>query len=275
MFHNTIIYGAVIGDYGGSSYEFSSSPEGKLRYLTGDIYTPRSTFTDDTVLTVAVAHALLEKTDLTVSFRYFASRYPDAGYGSRFLEWLWDDDKRAYGSIGNGAAMRISPVPYFSSSEEECKKLTHKVTSITHNTDEAYKAAETVSMMIYYALHGKSKEELETYALQAYPRIKDLDLEDLHQHYTHQETCEASLPEALYAFLSSSDFEDTLRRACYIGGDADTIAAIACSIASAYYKYINPMLFIPASEALPKEFRDILDAVPLPKNAEDSIDKKD
>ena len=156
--------------------------------------------------------------------------------------------------------MRVSPVAYFASSEEECIRLSGEVTKITHNAKEGLKGARVVSLCVYKALHGANKKELREFIESNYK--VDFDLEELHQNYGMDETCQGSVPEALFCFLSSDNFEDCLRRVCYIGGDADTIGAMACAIASAYYKEIPAELLSIVKRDLPNGFKDVLDKIP-------------
>ena len=256
-----LIYGAVIGDYFGSNYEFISSVERKPSSL--DIPFERGNYTDDTVMTVAVADALLNGKDVAQTMRAYGRShpFPEGGYGGRFRRWLEEESMGPYGSCGNGAGMRVSPVAYFASSEKECAELSDRVTEVTHNAKEGMKGAKVISLCVYKALHGASKENLGEFIEGNY-RI-DFDLEGLHRHYGMEETCQRSVPQALYCFLSSEDFLDCLRRVCYIGGDADTIGAMACAIASAYYKEIPAKLLSIVKENLPSDFVEILSRVPV------------
>ena len=261
---NKLIYGAVIGDILGSLYEFSYSPSEKApNYTDFEFDIQKANYTDDTVMTFAVAVSLLSHKDVSTCMRDIAKLYPcpKGGYGGRFKQWLFREDMGPYHSCGNGAGMRVSPVAYFANSEEECKQLAKMVTEVTHDHEEGLKGAEVVSMMIYYALHGKDKAFLKEYASSQYD--VDFDIEDLHLHYFHEETCQRSVPQALFAFLSSTSFEDCLRRVCYIGGDSDTTGAMACAIASAYYKDIPQKFLDLAKQKLPSHMVQIFDSVPL------------
>ncbi len=263
---NKLVFGAVIGDILGSIYEFSFGPEDKAENYTGFKFElSEGNYTDDTVMSAAVAYALLTGKDVSKVLRGFAYRYPcpKGGYGGRFRQWLLDPYMEAYHSCGNGAGMRVSPVAYFAKDEEDCKRLSKMVTEVTHNHPEGLKGAETVAMMVYYALHGKDKEFLYQYAKSQYD--VDFDIEDLHQHYKHQELCQTSVPQAIFAFLSSSSFEDCIRRVCYIGGDADTTGAMACAIASAYYKEIPEWMLNMVKEKLDHHLYKTFISVPLPE----------
>ncbi len=255
-----IVYGAIIGDYFGSNYEFSSSVDEKAKSL--DVVFEEGNYTDDTVMSVAVADALIKNEDVAATLRKYgrAYPYPKGGYGGRFLSWLRDENMGPYRSFGNGAGMRVSPVAYFASSEEECIRLSDKVTEVTHDAKEGLKGARVIALCVYKALHGTSKEELRKFIETNYN--VDFDLEELHESYRMDETCQGSVPQALYCFLSSNSFEDCLRRVCYIGGDADTIGAMACAVASAYYKEIPAKLLSIVKMDLPKDFVEVLEKIP-------------
>lgn len=167
-------------------------------------------------------------------------RHPDAGYGRRFFDWCLDVEKgntKAYNSYGNGAAMRISLVGWIAQSEDEVKLLSKTVTEITHNHKEGIKGAEAVSMCIYLALHGYSKEQIkERMISDYYPEIENLDYEELVKSYYFTPTCQKSVPQAIYCFLISTNLEDAIRNCVGIGGDCDTTGAMAGSIAEAFYQ---------------------------------------
>lgn len=263
---HSLIYGAIIGDIFGSNYEFTNHVEDKPQNLKGfPLMNGEENYTDDTVMTIAVTKALSKKEDISKTMREIAKDYPcpKGGYGGRFQAWLEDPAMGPYRSFGNGAGMRVSPVAYFAKNPKECKALAIQVTENTHNHLEGLKAAKTIALMTYYALHGKPRHFLKEYAEDHYPGCSKLDLEELHQHYGMEETCQKSVPQALYCFLSSTSFEDCLRRVCYIGGDADTIGAMACAIASAYYKKIPETLLRRAKSLLPKDFIEVLEKVPV------------
>lgn len=259
---NNLVYGAIIGDYFGSNWEFTNFVSQKPRDLESLTFKDGD-YTDDTVMTVAVAESLLNKKDVANTMREYAHIYrcPRGGYGGRFYSWLNTPSAKPYNSFGNGAGMRVSAVSYFATSEEECLSLADKVTEVSHNHPEGMKAARVLSLAIYRALHGSSKEELRTLIEENYN--VDFNLEELHLTYRHYETCQQSVPQAFYCFLSSSSFEDCLRRVCYIGGDADTIGAMACALAAAYYKDIPEYMIKKVKSDLPTHFKEVLNSVPL------------
>ena len=259
------IIGAAIGDVWGSYYEFQYGPKTPKEEVR---LHPSSAYTDETVLTAAVADYLIRKAkgedvNPTDVVRAWARAYPDVGYGSRFSFWaLSYGGPKPYRSFGNGAAMRISAVPYFAKSIEECKALSKEVTEITHNHPEGIKGAEVIAVATYMALHGSSKEEIKAYARQHYDL--DLDYEKMMAYLGHgEEICQVTVPQALWVFLHGESFEDCLRLAISIRWDADTLAAIACTIAEAYYKEIPEDIYRATLERLDPKIRKALEAVPF------------
>ena len=240
--------GAIIGDIIGSRFEFV---EDEKRPKTFALFTPNCQATDDSFMTLAVAKALLiangdkqKLGELAVKFmKEIAHEHPNTGWGGSFYKWLFVPGYCVpYNSYGNGAGMRISPVGWVAESEEEVKGLSKIVTEISHNHPEGLKGAEAVAMGVYLARIGKNKEEIR-HRLQAYyPELKNphFTINNIHGNYGYDDyghwvTCQGSIPQALIAFLDSTSFEDTIRNAVCIGGDSDTIGAMAGAIAEAYY----------------------------------------
>lgn len=251
--NKNIIMGAIIGDIAGSRFEFKPNRNKNFELLVkGENHLKKNQpykeflencrFTDDTVMTVAIANALLEAdgdyTNLSKlaikNMKMFGNKYPFAGYGSRFKRWLQLPVCEPYNSFGNGSAMRISAVPYFAKNLEEVKILSRLVTEVTHNHPEGIKGAEAVACCIWLALNGESKEGIKTFVEENYYNL-DFDYDDLVKNYTHNESCQNSVPQSIFAFLISHNYEDTLKTAISMGGDADTMACIAGGIAAAYY----------------------------------------
>ena len=230
--------GAIIGDIVGSKYEFNNIKTKEFPLFSDGCY-----ITDDSVMTIAVLDICIHKNiynknKIIDTLKKWGRKYPQAGYGGAFYSWVLGDDRLPYYSYGNGAAMRISPVAYFARSEEEVKEFSRRITEVTHNHPEGLKGAEVTAMMIFKALHGATKRDLEDYAVSCYPEIENFDYEELKRTYTHaEEICQNTVPQAIYCFLISKDFEDCLRTTISIGGDCDTTAAISCAIAEAYYGY--------------------------------------
>ena len=246
--------GAIIGDTVGSVYEFNNHRSKDIELIT-----KYSRPTDDTMMTLAVAEIcqkkLYDNKDAVIdTFKKWGKAYPNSGYGGRFRKWLFTDIRDAYGSYGNGSAMRISPVGWYGRDEEEVKHIARKVTEVTHNHEEGLKGAEVVAMCIYYARIGKSKEFIKEYVERYYNL--DFDYKDLKENYYFNETCQESVPQAIYCFLISNSFEDCLRTTISIGGDCDTTAAISCAIAEAYYKELDNSLVKEVLSRLPYKTND-------------------
>lgn len=229
--------GAILGDIVGAPYEFNN-----LKRKDFPLLDPRARYTDDTVMTVAVADALLSwngkriedfKETLIDKMHAWGKKEPDAGYGGRFLVWVLSDCRTPYGSYGNGSAMRVSPVAWYASSLDETLTLARASAAVTHNHPEGIKGAEAVAGAIFLARQGKSKEELRAFLTNYYDL--EFTLNEIREDYAFDETCQGSVPQALVAFLEGESFEDVIRFAVSIGGDSDTVAAIAGSIAEAYY----------------------------------------
>ena len=253
-------YGAVIGDIYGSYYEFKYGPKTPKHDIR---IHDSSTFTDDSVLTAAIADYLSHKEEGKPVSHYlqkWARRYAGAGYGGRFHSYIYEDDPKPYNSCGNGSAMRVSSVAYFASSIEECEDLAKEVTACTHNHPEGIKGAVVTANCIYMALHGASRKEIEEYASKHYDL--NLDYEEMMAELSHgKEICQVTVPQALWCFLHSDSFDDCLRLCLSIRWDADTLAAIACPIAEAYYKEIPEEYLREAKARLPKDIIDTLEEV--------------
>ncbi len=231
--------GAIIGDIAGSRFEWAPTKSKEFDLLT-QIGGCRPT--DDSVMTLAVAKAILEAngnntelSDMAVKqMQLLGRQYPNAGYGGRFAGWVFSNNPKPYGSYGNGSAMRVSPCAFAAKTLEEAIELSRSVTDVTHNHPEGIKGAEAVTVAIFMALHGKSILEIRDYINNHYYTL-DFTIDSIRADYGFDVTCQGSVPQAIVAFLESTDFEDAIRNAISLGGDADTQAAIAGSIAEAYY----------------------------------------
>ena len=232
--------GAIIGDVVGSRYEFRSSGGKDFEF-----FHPKCRVTDDSVLSVAIAKAVMEFAENPRSYEQlsalavkymqeFANAFPRAGYGSMFRDWMESDNPQPYNSFGNGSAMRVSAVAWFGKNIKEVVALSRAVTEVTHNHPEGIKGAEAVAVAIFLARKGKSKRKIRKYISKHYYPL-DFTLESLHGYYQFNETCQKSVPQAITAFLESNSYEDAIRNAVALDGDSDTLAAIAGSIAEAYY----------------------------------------
>lgn len=235
------MYGAIIGDIVGSKFEFDRGNKTKEFPL----FTQQDHFTDDTVMTCAVADALLragseadEKTikeQLILSMKKWGRRYPDAGYGYRFNDWVLYDDTEPYNSFGNGSAMRVSPVGWLYNTPWRTQKVARWTAEVTHNHPEGIKGAEATATAIFMARSGYSKAQILDMMMTMFEYDVTRKLSQIRPTYHHVEDCMHTVPEAICCFLEAQDYEDTLRNVAYIGGDTDTLGAIAGSIAEAFY----------------------------------------
>ena len=254
--------GAIIGDVVGSRFEFEN-----IRTKQFELINEESVFTDDTVLTIAVMDWLChaedpyDKKEASSYLQKWAKKYPYSGFGGMFYRWMNLENPEPYNSCGNGSAMRISSVGWMLDFEEDMLDACRIITSVTHNHPEGMKGAEVTAQMIFKARNGASKEELKKYAISMYPEIAKMNYEDLRQNFKFDETCQNTVPQAIYCFLISNDFEDCLRTTISIGGDCDTTAAISCAIAEAYYDEISIELIEAVKSKLPQEMIEILNDI--------------
>ena len=229
--------GAIIGDIAGSRFEWHN-----IKSKEFDLLTHKCSFTDDTVMSLAICEALMRsKTNYgdlaeqaAICMQEVGRPYPGCGYGGHFRHWMYDNNPQPYNSFGNGAAMRVSGCGYAADSVDAAKKLSHLVTAVTHNHPEGLKGAEATAVAVYMARTGSSMMEIRDYINENYYPM-DFTLADIRDEYTFDVTCQVSVPQALQSFFESTSFEDAIRNAISIGGDSDTIAAITGGIAEAYY----------------------------------------
>ena len=230
--------GAIIGDMAGSIYEFDNIKSRDFEFLS-----ERCEPTDDSILTCAIARALIDvkgrgtQLERVIMFRmkeyFLANPLPMGGFGAKFFQWALSDVIEPYGSWGNGAAMRISPVAYVANSEMEVKLLSQIVTGTTHNDLEGLKGGEVTALAVFKALHGATKEDIQKMVKSYYPG--DYSVEELHRTYTFEPSCQKTVPEGMQCFFESEDYESAIRNVMYIGGDCDTLGAIVGAVAGAYY----------------------------------------
>ena len=243
--------GAIIGDIVGSRFEFNNH-----RSKDFELFTDECEATDDSIMTLAVAKAIMETEKKmkpllsqrennheynllleSMAIKYMQEigrKYPYCGYGGMFRHWVFSDNPKPYNSYGNGAAMRISPVGFFAVTEYELRELSKIVTAVTHNHEEGIKGAEAVALSIFMAKRGATKEEIRNEINENYYGL-DFTIDEIRDTYRFNETCQGTVPQAIVAFFESSSFEDAIRTAISVGGDSDTLAAITGSIAEAYY----------------------------------------
>ena len=230
--------GAIIGDMAGSIYEFDNIKSRDFEFLS-----ERCEPTDDSILTCAIARALIDvkgrgtQLERVTMFRmkeyFLANPLPMGGFGAKFFQWALSDVTEPYGSWGNGAAMRISPVAYVANTEAEVKLLSRIVTGTTHNDLEGLKGGEVTALAVFKALHGVTKENIQKMVKSYYPG--EYSVEELHRTYTFEPSCQKTVPEGMQCFFESEDYESAIRNVMYIGGDCDTLGAIVGAVAGAYY----------------------------------------
>lgn len=223
--------GAITGDIVGSPYEFDNIKTTEFLLLDEK----RCFFTDDSVLTIALADAILHDKNYADTMRAYYRRYPDASYGGSFHSWARNPDSLAYNSWGNGAAMRISPVAYAFDTLEGVLQKAREYTEITHNHPEGVKGALATASAIFLALTGHSKQQIKDYIVANFAYDLNRSCDDIRPHYYFNESCQETVPEAIIAFLDSTDFENALRLAVSLGGDSDTLTCITGGIAEAFY----------------------------------------
>ena len=257
--------GAIVGDIVGSVYEFHN-----YRGLDFPLFTPRSTFTDDSVLTFATAKVLLDGLEYAATYQDFARRYPNRRYGGFFYHWIYAEHPQPYNSFGNGSAMRVSPIGFAFESMEETLADAQRSAEVTHNHPEGIKGAQAVALAIYLARHAASKAQIRQEISSRFGYNLSRTSEQIRQVNRHDETCPGSVPEAIIAFLESTDFEHAIRLAISLGGDSDTIACMAGGIAQAFYGSVPQEIATETLARLPEEFVQILERFNtkyLPNNA--------
>ena len=235
------MYGAILGDIVGSPYEFDCN-----NYKAKDfpLFSRHSDFTDDTVMTLAVAKALLSsrgqddaaiKAALVREMQQLGRAYPDRGYGTHFGGWLYEDAPQPYQSYGNGSAMRVSSAAWLAKDMAETLRLARLTAEVTHDHPEGIKGAQAVAAVIFLARTGHSRAEIKAHVERKFGYDLSRTCDEIRPTYHHVESCRETVPQAITAFLESTDFEDALRTAVSLGGDSDTLAAITGSIAEAFY----------------------------------------
>ena len=229
--------GAIIGDIVGSRFEWNN-----IKQKDFELFTPDCTATDDSIMTLAIAQAVMDSRtdggDLSQTAAQAMQRigrpYPNSGYGGRFWSWIYSDNPRPYNSFGNGAAMRVSACGFVAHSLEEALNMAKAVTVVTHDHPEGIKGAQAVAAAIWLARSGRTMQEIKEFIdWEYYPM--NFSLDEIRPRYVFNETCQQTVPQALIAFFESTSFEDAIRNAISIGGDSDTLAAITGSVAEAFY----------------------------------------
>ncbi|MBR6282574.1 MAG: ADP-ribosylglycohydrolase family protein, partial [Lachnospiraceae bacterium] len=243
------MYGAIFGDIVGSSYEFKEREHTKLFRL----FTEESHFTDDTVMTLAVAKSLIEvgpmaseeeiKSKLIFNFRGFAKQFPNAGYGRMFWDWVNGDSDEGYESYGNGSAMRVSSVGWLYDNLDRTRAVARWSAEVTHNHPEGVKGAEAIATVIFLARNGWNAATIKFFVEREFGYDLSHSIQEMAQDYKGDATCQNTVPQAIRAFLEAEDFEDAIRGAVSLGGDSDTLACMAGAMAEARF-------------GIPEEFRE-------------------
>lgn len=239
------MFGAIAGDIIGSVYEWQN-----IKSTDFKLFSSGSAFTDDTVLTVAVAECILKGGDYATTLKTYGRRFPHAGYGKSFQKWFLSGSMAPYYSFGNGAAMRVSPIGFAGDNLEKVLEEAKRSAEVTHNHPEGIKGAQVTAAAVFLARTGKSKKEIKQYLAEYSGYDLEQTLDEVRPHYSFDVTCQGSVPQAVRAFLESTDYEDAIRKAISLGGDSDTIACIAGGIAQAYYKEIPHSILEKTKELL-------------------------
>lgn len=259
------MYGAILGDIIGSVYEFTIN---NIKTKEFNLFSEKSHFTDDTVMTIAVAEVMIEddigkmsednlKDKLISSLQKWGRKYPWAGYGMRFVGWLTSNNPKPYNSFGNGSAMRVSSVGWLFDNIETTRKMAKLTAEITHNHSEGIKGAESIAAAIYFARKGYSKDFIKNYIINEFGYDFSRNCDEIRVNYIHIESCQETVPEALTAFFEGNSFIDVIRTAVSLGGDCDTLTCIAGSVAEAFYG-IDDELKKECVKRLPSNLAEVL-----------------
>jgi ADP-ribosylglycohydrolase len=246
------VIGAIAGDIIGSVYEFDP-----IKTKDFPLFSPFCSFTDDTVLTVAIADAILNGRSYLEAVREIGRRYPNAGYGGFFFRWLHSEDSRPYNSWGNGSAMRVSPIGFAFQDEDTVLDEAARTAEITHNHPEGVKGAQATALAIFLARSGSTKDEIRRTIQNRFGYDLNRTVDEIRPSYSFNESCQRTTPEAIIAFLDSTSFEDAIRNAISLGGDSDTLACITGGIAEAFYGSIPSEIRSKVMECLSPDLWEI------------------
>lgn len=247
--------GAIAGDIIGSVYETHN-----IKTTDFPLFCEASTFTDDTVLTVALADSILHEADFTDKLKEYYNLYPNAGYGAGFIQWASSSTREPYNSWGNGSAMRVSPIGFACDSLEDVLLRAKISAAVTHNHAEGIKGAQATASAIYLARTGSSKNEISRFVETTFQYRLDEPLDSIRKHYRFDPSCQGTVPQAIRAFLESDDYEDAIRKAISLGGDSDTIACIAGGMAQAFYRKIPDSVLRQVDKILDAKLKNIVRA---------------
>jgi ADP-ribosylglycohydrolase len=246
--------GAIAGDIIGSVYEHRP-----IKTKDFPLFGVSSRFTDDTVLTIAVAVAILDDLDYRETLKTHTRKYPNAGYGGYFLRWAFSEQEEPYNSWGNGSAMRVSPVGYAFDSTERVLEEAERSAAVTHNHPEGVKGAQATALAVHLARMSVPKDEIRSQLQEQFDYDLNQHIELIRPGYLFDVSCQGSVPQALIAFFDSNDFEDAIRNAVSLGGDSDTIACIAGGVAGAYYGGVPRNIREQVFARLPGEFIQVIE----------------
>ena len=257
------MYGAILGDMIGAPYEFDRGDKTK----DFPLFVKASQFTDDSVMTIAVAEALMNsigksddevKSALVSSMQKWGHMYPHAGYGGMFRGWLCEDNPKPYGSFGNGSAMRVSAAGWLFDTIDDTRRYARLSAEVTHNHPEGIKGAEATASAIFLARNGSTKDEIRQYIIREFGYDLSRTCDEIRPGYHHVESCQETVPEAITAFLEGTDFEDVIRTAVSLGGDCDTLTCIAGGMAEAFYG-VPEIIKSECVNRLPKDILKVLE----------------
>lgn len=247
--------GAIAGDIIGSVYEARGR---QIKTENFPLFSPQSHFTDDTVMTIAIADVILHQGDYAGTIHAYGRQYFHAGYGHAFRAWLQQEDLPPYNSWGNGSAMRVSPVGWAFDDLDTVLAQAERSATVTHNHPEGIKGAQAVAMAIYLARKGSSKDKIHALLQSRFSYDLDHSLDEIRPDYRFDSSCQGSVPQSIIAFLEASSVEDAIRKAISLGGDSDTMACIAGAIAEAYYQEIPAWIIQEVNNRIPHAFQEII-----------------
>ena len=259
-FYCPMLMGAILGDIAGSIYEFDPHKSTDI-----NLQDNRMDYTDDTIMTIAVADWILNdklytKNGLVERMQQWGRRYPHpmGAYGNMFAQWLRTDNPKPYNSWGNGSAMRVSAVGFAFDTMEETMNVAKSCAEVTHNHPEGIKGAQATAAAIFMARTGCTKKEIRRFITDTFGYNLDRSCDDIRPTYGFDGSCQGTVPESIIAFLDSKDYEDALRLCISLGGDADTMGAITGAIAGAYYNKMPSALYEFGMEKLPKDMQNVV-----------------
>jgi len=247
--------GAVTGDIIGSVHEFIATKQTSV-----PLFTSATRFTDDSVLTIAVADCILTGASYVDKFHEYTRAYPDRLYGGGFMRWVESGNREPYNSWGNGSAMRVSPVGHAFDDADSVLAEARRSAEVTHNHPEGIKGAQATALSVFMARSGSSKDELRATVSSQFGYDLDRSIEGIRPDYEFNESCQGTVPEAIIAFLDSNDYESAIRLSISLGGDADTLACITGGIAAAFYGGVPEEIAGPALQLLDGPLREVVDS---------------